>query len=374
MTVMPVENLPKALNDAYPELGTVRKAAEGEPVFLVGGAVRDLLLERGRSDMDLVVIGDATALAHRIGEAEIVEHERFATAKIMLDGHQIDIAAARAESYPRPGALPEVEPTESIERDLGRRDFTINAMAVPLGEEARLIDPYGGRDDLEAGLLRVLHPGSFADDPTRALRAARYAARFVFEPDPETAELLRAADLGSISADRRSAEMLRVAAEPNAPAAFELLSDLGLVDLRPAGVELAVRVIELLASPPWRGVVPRDRAVLAAAIGPVTGEEELASKRPERPSLAVELAQGRDPVEWLLARAMGAEWLERYLDEWAKVNLEIDGDDLIAAGVEQGPAVGVGLAAALRDKLDGVVEGRDEELRAAIRAARETGD
>src|SRR4051794_7438973 len=168
----PQKSLAEALDRVHPELGAVRAAAS-EPVYLVGGAVRDLLLGRGRADIDLVVEGDAAALAAQLG-ADVVSHERFATAKVGLAGHEIDIAAARSETYPDPGALPVVEPAAGIEADLARRDFTINAMAVPLREEPWLIDPYGGGADLEAGLLRVLHERSFADDPTRALRAARY--------------------------------------------------------------------------------------------------------------------------------------------------------------------------------------------------------
>jgi tRNA nucleotidyltransferase (CCA-adding enzyme) len=368
MAAKPIDKLAEALRRAHPELEAVREAA-GAPVYLVGGSVRDLLLGRPRSDVDLVVEGSAAELASALG-AEVVEHERFATAKVGLDGHEVDIAAARAETYARPGALPDVEPAADIAADLGRRDFTINAMAIPLRGEPALIDPYGGRADLEAGLLRVLHDRSFTDDPTRALRAARYAARFGFEPEPETAELLRETDLGTVSAERREAELLRLAAEPGAARGFELLAEWGLVEPRPGGVELAARVAELLGAAPWNGIAPRDRTVLAAALGPAGAEEELAAARPPRPSEAVALARGRDPVELALGRALGAEWLDRYLLEWRSVGLEIDGRDLIAAGVPEGPALGRGLAAALRRKLDGEVSGRETELKAALEAAR----
>jgi tRNA nucleotidyltransferase (CCA-adding enzyme) len=367
------ENLAAALERVYPELETVRGAAGEEDVYLVGGAVRDLLLGRGRSDIDLVVVGEAAALAARLG-AETIEHERFATAKVRLDDHEIDVATARTETYPRPGALPEVVPAAGIEPDLARRDFTINAMAVPLRGEPELIDPHGGLPDLEAGLLRVLHPRSFVDDPTRALRAARYAARFGLELEPETEALLRDANLDSVSAQRRQAELLRIAVEPESPRGFELLAAWGLVEPRPGGAELAARVSELLSASRWGEMVPRGRAVLAAALGPVGGEEDLAATRPARPSDAVRLARGGDPVELALARALGAEWLDRYVEEWDAVRLEIDGSDLIAAGVEQGPALGRGLAAALRGKLDGEIAGREQELEAALAAASETGE
>jgi tRNA nucleotidyltransferase (CCA-adding enzyme) len=363
------DNIAAALRAAYPELAAVREAAGEEPVYLVGGAVRDLLLGRERSDVDLVVVGDAAALAARLG-ADPVEHERFATAKVTLDGHQIDIATARTESYPQPGALPEVAAAADIDSDLSRRDFSINAMALALHDEGGPIDPHHGREDLRAGRLRVLHQGSFMDDPTRAVRAARYASRFGFELAPRTAALIHAADLGAVSADRRRAELLRLAAEPGAARGFALLADWGLLELREEGAALTARVAELLASPPWRGVAPRDLALLAAALGPPGGEEELAAARPPKPSLAVELAARHEPVELVLGRALGADWLDRYLEEWRSVHLEIDGEDLIAAGVSQGPAIGKGLDAALRAKLDGEISGRDEELGTALRAAR----
>jgi tRNA nucleotidyltransferase (CCA-adding enzyme) len=364
----PSEDLSGRLDSAYPELAAIRAAAEA-PVYVVGGAVRDLLLGRGRADLDLVVEGDAAEFAAALG-AEPREHERFGTAKVVVDGQEVDVAGARAETYAAPGALPDVSPAAGIEDDLGRRDFTINAMAIPLRGEARLIDPNDGRADLEAGLLRVLHRRSFVDDPTRAIRAARYAARFGFELEPETAELLRATDLETVSADRRRAELLRLAAEDSGPQGLALLGEWSLVEPREGGFELAARVAQLLAAPLWSELAPRPQAVLSAALGPVGGEYALAAARPERPSRAVELARGHDPVELALARALGAEWLDDYVGRWRAVELEIDGADLIAAGVPPGPALGRGLATALRAKLDGEAAGREGELAAALAAAR----
>jgi tRNA nucleotidyltransferase (CCA-adding enzyme) len=242
-------------------------------------------------------------------------------------------------------------------------------MAIPLHGELRLIDPYEGRADLEAGLLRVLHERSFQDDPTRALRAARYASRFSFELEEETAALMRKADLSTVSGDRRDAELLRLAGEDEAPRGFALLAEWGLVELREGGLELADRASDLLALEPWTGLAPRDRVMLRAALGPPGEELALAKSRPERPSQAVGLAASGDPVELVLARALGAEWLDRYLSEWRGVALEIDGEDLIAAGISQGPAIGRGLEEALRRKLDGEIDGRDQELAVALEVA-----
>ncbi|HKO38224.1 MAG TPA: hypothetical protein VJU14_07640 [Solirubrobacterales bacterium] len=363
-----MKDLAATLRRAHPELEAVRREAEG-PVYLVGGAVRDLLLGRPGADVDLVVVGDANALAARLGGAE-VEHERFRTVKAEVEGHEVDIAAARTEAYPEPGALPVVAPAESIDVDLGRRDFTINAMAIPLGEDSRLIDPHGGEADLERGLLRVLHPRSFADDPTRAIRAARYAARFGFTLESETDRLMRSTDLATVSADRRRAELERLAAEPTGRVAFGLLAGWGLIHLRDGGLELVAAVEQLLRAPHWAELVPRERALVAAALGPEGAEQVLASMWPPKAGEGVEVAERRDPVELILARAMGADWLDHYLTVWSKVELEIDGSDLLEAGVPQGPAIGRGLRAARQKRLEGEIVNRDHELRVALEAAR----
>jgi tRNA nucleotidyltransferase (CCA-adding enzyme) len=365
---MPVEDLAAALRHAHPELEAVRRQAR-QPVYLVGGAVRDLLLGRPRADVDLVVEGDAAALAASLGGAE-KEHERFGTVKVEIEGHEVDVASARTEHYPHPGALPEVAPADSVEADLGRRDFTINAMAIPLAGEPRLIDPHDGREDLERGLLRVLHPRSFEDDPTRAIRAARYGSRFGFGIEPETYELLRRADLSTVSADRRRAELERLAAEPTGRVGLALLAGWGLIDLREGGVELMRAVEELLQEPHWAGLVPREQALIAAALGPEGAERVLASMPSPLPGEGVEVAERRDPVELILGRALGATWLDRYLAVWSKVELEIDGGDLIAAGIPQGPAVGRGLRAAKSRRLEGEIAGREQELAVALEAAR----
>jgi tRNA nucleotidyltransferase (CCA-adding enzyme) len=352
-----------------PGIERVRAAAGDTPVYLVGGAVRDLLLGRTRADLDFAVEGDAAVLGRRLG-GDVRAHERFATATVEVDGGHLDFATARSETYPHPGALPEVRPA-SLAEDLARRDFTVNAMAVPLLGEPELIDPHGGRADLDAGLLRVLHDRSFVDDPTRALRAARYAARYGFELEPRTAELVPEADLGTVSADRVEAELRRLAREPHARRGFELLGGWGVVELGDDAPRLIEAVAELLGAEPWAGLADREEAVLAAALGRGADEARaLAAAAPARPSQAVARARGADPVTLAVARARGAEWLDRYVVDWRDVRLEIDGEDLMEAGVPEGPAVGRGLAAAMRARLDGEVSGAEEELRVALDAAR----
>jgi tRNA nucleotidyltransferase (CCA-adding enzyme) len=361
------EELAEALGAAYPELADVATAAP-DPVYLVGGAVRDLLLGRGRADIDLVVEGDPAALARALAVEPLAAHSRFGTLKVDLDGQEVDIAAARRESYVRPGALPTVESGAPIRTDLARRDFTVNAMAVALAEPRELIDPYDGQADLEAGLLRVIHAGSFLDDPTRAIRAARYAARFGFGIEPGTRDLLRATDLATVTPERRGGELRKLAEEASAVRALELLAGWGLVEPREGGESFALArdVNRLMAAAPWSEEADRAEAILAAALGP--WENPLAGTVPGRPSEGVRLAHGHDPIELVLARAAGAEWLDDWL-EWREVRLEITGTDLTAAGLT-GPAVGEALERALAAKLDGNAPTRADELRQALEPPR----
>jgi tRNA nucleotidyltransferase (CCA-adding enzyme) len=365
--------------DALPGLERVRDGAAraGVDAYVVGGAVRDLLLGLERADLDIVVEGDQAAFVRELG-GEARSYERFGTATVVLDGHTVDVASARSESYPHPGALPEVRPGRLAD-DLARRDFTVNAIAIPLVAEAEPIDPHGGMDDLAAGRLRALHERSFVDDPTRAVRAARYAARLGFEVEPRTLGRLRDADLGAVSAERVEAELRRLAAEPDAIEALRLLVDWGLAD---ADVERAATALAILEHGRWRELADRAEVLLDAgevAAGAYRREPHVEAVRqlvavlPERPSVCVRSARGKTGVELVLARALGAEWLDEYVERWRHVRLEVSGDDLLAADVPEGPAIGRGLEAALAAKLDGEVHGREEELRVALEAAGQLG-
>ncbi len=360
--------LPQAI-DALPGIDAVRRLAERVPAYLVGGAVRDLLLGAEGADLDVAIEGDAKALADLPGYRP-ERDEYFMTGRLQAGDHEIDIAQTRAETYPRPGALPEVRPA-SIEEDLARRDFTVNAMAFPLSRDARLLDPHGGVEDLRAGRLRVLHDGSFVDDPTRALRAARYAARFGFDLDPETARLLADADLSTVSEDRVQNELRKIAAEDDPARALRLIAEWNVMPpLDPAAPDRVEEVTRLASEPPWEDWVDRELAVMLAIVRPLPQIRELVGAEPERPSTAYELAKAWDPAQLLVARVLGAEWLDDYAETWRHVRLEITGEDLLAAGIVEGPAVGEGLEAALSGKLDGELYGRDEELEIALAVAR----
>ena len=387
---------------APPLLEAVRGIAG---LHLVGGAVRDLLLGRDPVDLDLVVEGDAPAvaaeLAARLGGRHIV-HPRFGTATVRSDALTFDLVTARAERYPEPGALPEVR-AGTLAEDLARRDFTINAIAMALEEARRgeLEQFPGALDDLAAGAVRVLHPGSFRDDPTRLVRAARYAGRLGFALEPGTEELARAAiaagALSTVSGPRVRDELLDALGEPAAGRVLGLLADLGL------DAALGLRARPDLVEAAWELVPPearRDLLALAAcalevpdaelrdrldALGLTAGERGLvlatAAGAPELarrlggwtgPDSELAAAVGAAPAEAVaLAGALGAEpAARRWLEELRHVGLEITGADLVAAGVPEGPAVGRGLRAALAHRLDGEAQGRDAQLAAALAAAR----
>jgi tRNA nucleotidyltransferase (CCA-adding enzyme) len=180
----------------------------GEKLYLVGGVVRDLLLGQANLDLDLAVEGNAIELARqlkKINKAKLTTHSQFNTAKLQLDKWSIDLTTIRSETYDKPGALPTVQPG-SIENDLARRDFTVNAIAIRLnpGEYGKLVDPHGGRDDLKAKLIRTLHEKSFIDDATRIWRALRYEQRLGFHLERKTLSLLKRdlPMLDTISGDR----------------------------------------------------------------------------------------------------------------------------------------------------------------------------
>lgn len=228
--------------------------------YIVGGFVRDLILERPSQDFDLVVEGDAIALAHQLKErygGRLTSHIRFGTAKWLITNIKPDLAkilnqpgkeddlpdfldliSARTEFYTHPTALPTVE-RGSIKLDLHRRDFTINTLALRLdgNHYGELHDYWGGLNDLRDGLVRVLHSLSFVDDPTRMLRAVRFEQRFNFNIEQRTLELLVEARslLGQISGDRIRHELDHIMDEDHRVNMLERLSGLGLInEIHPA--------------------------------------------------------------------------------------------------------------------------------------------
>ncbi|MDX6724635.1 MAG: hypothetical protein QOD73_3039 [Solirubrobacteraceae bacterium] len=355
-----------------------------EGVHLVGGAVRDLLLGREPREIDLVVEGDVDAAAARLG-GTVTAHDRFGTARVEVGDCRYDLASARRERYASPGALPEGEPA-SLEEDLRRRDVTVNAMALGLRDgELRAVP--GALDDLRAGTLRVLHDGSFADDPTRLWRVARYAARLGFEPDAHTRALAAQADPSTVSGERLGAELRLALREPEPTAALRAARDLSSrllpdgfdadpralpaalallpADGRPDLVTLAAATAGMDARALLRwldamGFTAAERDTVAASSRSSTGAPLRAARTPAQIARA---ARGA-PVE--AVALAGGENARRWLDDLRHVKLDITGDDLLAAGVPQGPEVGDRLRRALDRKLDGEAVGREAELRAAL--------
>ncbi|WP_078555215.1 CBS domain-containing protein [Bacillus alkalicellulosilyticus] len=164
-------------------------------IYMIGGIVRDLLLQRPNDDIDLVVEGDAILFSKQLVErygGETKEHHTFGTATWYLDSFHIDIVSSRTEYYEKPAALPTVEHS-NLRHDLVRRDFTINAMAIVLNDVkfGKLIDFFNGMEDLKKGCVRILHNLSFIDDPTRLIRAIRFELRLGFNMDPETEDFAK---------------------------------------------------------------------------------------------------------------------------------------------------------------------------------------
>jgi tRNA nucleotidyltransferase (CCA-adding enzyme) len=363
-------------------------AAGMNGVHLVGGAVRDLLLERAPRELDVVVEGDVGALAARLaGGGEHVVHERFGTATVSDGGCRWDLAAARGETYARPGALPDVF-AAGIEQDLQRRDVTVNAIALDL-TSGRLRMADHAPQDLRAGRLRVLHDASFSDDPTRLWRIARYAARLGFELEPRTAALAARAvadgALQTVSGVRIGNELRLALAEPDPIAALESAVALGLAPWLVPDRALTERALTLL--PPGEG--RRDLLVLGAALRVPDDERVLADLEFSAGERAIVRAAARAPAledaalaPSQLARALrgvpveavalagargDAQLARRWLQELRHVGLQITGDDLRSAGIPAGPELGRRLQAVLDRRLDGALaEGREAELRAAL--------
>lgn len=386
-------------------------AVEGLPgLHLVGGAVRDLLLGIEPRDLDLIAEGDAPGvaaeLARRLGAPAPVVHGRFGTATV--DG--VNVATARAESYPRPGALPDVRPG-TVEEDMARRDFTVNAIAVGVSADrlGAVHAAPGAFDDLEARRLRVLHDQSFLDDPTRLFRLARYAARLGFAVEERTRALAAEAFASGAPATagraRTGNELLLALREPEPVAALVALRDLARDAPLDPGLDvdeaLLRRVAGVLAREPAAPFapaaragdplallavltrsVPRDalRAWLADVHHPeartvldaVEDPEGLAAamRAARQPSELWRLLRRRSPAAVALAAAVGdaEEPARRWLGDLRHVRLTIGGDDLLREGIAAGPEVGRRLEAALVRKLDEGLATPAEELAAALGA------
>ena len=376
------------------------------PLYLVGGTVRDILLSTAVSDLDLTVVGDGPDAVDRLAQrldGRVLARSQFGTMKVDLAGTVIDLALARTESYSRPGALPEVT-AGGIDDDLTRRDFSINAMAVSLGDRfGEVIDPFGGRSDLGARLIRVLHPRSFVDDATRLLRAARYAARLGFELEAATAELFHSGlrYMETISGDRVRNELERCLAGR----ALLMAQDLGVLRAVHTGLGLTEQAGSALSDPAFGTLSPRSLVLLALLAYPASDAQgvcrrlNLSGRRAEAvmgvprvkavcgdlgvesmpPSRLVDMLQPLDAAAIeACALAVGSdsvagERMGRYLTELRHVRPELNGNDLMGLGVPEGPRVGEMLTELRRARLDGLLSTAEDEERYVRRTAASRG-
>ena len=384
-------------------------AARGGRAYLVGGSVRDLVLEREHADLDVVVEGNGMGVAQDLARAldgELTRHQAFQTAIVTTPaGLRVDVATARREEYRRPGQLPQVVPG-SLEDDLERRDFTINTMAISLSEAdfGAFFDPHGGRDDLEAGLLRVMHARSFADDPTRVLRALRFSLRFDYSIEPETRESMNDAITGgyldTVSGDRVRRELTLIFTEAPVRGAVRLETEGALAAVHPglradqsrlrdleellawyrdavgakskldgpAGWVMVLGCCAAQLSPQERWQVARhlrlsraDRAPLIDAGAPWRKAiAELVVAPPPPPNSVIEAAfRGVDRGALLVAAATAgvdaaeAASVRLYLTDLHGAEPALGGLDLKELGVPEGPRMGEFLEDLRAAKLDG---------------------
>jgi len=374
----------------------------GERIYLVGGMVRDLLLGQTNLDLDLVVEGDAIELAQqlkKLNRGKITTHPRFNTAKLQWDNWSVDLATARSETYAQPGALPTVTPS-SIDDDLSRRDFTINAMAIRLnpGYYGKLVDPHGGRDDLQNKRIRVLHEKSFTDDATRIWRALRYEQRLDFHLERKTLTLLQRdiPMLDTISADRIRYEIECTLREKYPEKVFHRAQELGvLAKLHPALkgngwlAEKFDQARKLCSPEP-----PEVDLYLALLAYPLTSEEterlisrlrlpkssaqtlrdSIAVKNKMRslatpgvsPSFIYHLLHGFSPSA-LVANSLATESpvasqnIHLFLNRLKYIQVSLTGDDLIRMSIAQGPQIREILDLLHKARLNRKITTRQEE-------------
>jgi tRNA nucleotidyltransferase (CCA-adding enzyme) len=375
----------------------------GFALYIVGGAVRDLLLERSVNDFDLIVEGDAIILARALSRMHgggVTAHTKFGTAKWFLpddlkDDHDtLDLVSARSETYRHPAALPTVA-FGTIEDDLRRRDFTINAMAVRLDGEhfGVLRDDFHGMEDLQKGIVRVLHPRSFIDDPTRMYRAVRYEGRYGFRLAEETLSLIPEARtyVENLSPQRIRHELDLILDETNAVAMLKRLDELELLAcIHPSLANFSQSKLATLKSddPALQTRNSRwalwlmhltdqdielinDRLHFTAELLKVLRsialfETNLTALAGLKPSEAVVVLESYAFKALEVASAALPEGeiktaLSRYLTEWWQVKPKTTGHDLKKRGIPPGPKYNEILRRLRAAWLDGEIETEEEE-------------
>ena len=324
----------------HPVVQDLRRVLEQiyRPGFLVGGVVRDILLYRDRADfrtfdLDLVVVGDPDPVVQALEQAgyRVTKRSQFRTFRLEGPAGKLDVAMARTETYPEPAALPRVRPARSLKEDLARRDFTINSMALELFPTfGRVLDPFGGRQDLEEGWIRVLHLKSFRDDPTRAFRAVRYRVRFGFRYAPETRVLFPDARryMARLSFERVKNELVRIAQEPEPGRVMEEVAEYGLLQAfrdtwQPEPEVLArLKDLRLQHDDEWPALL------VPFVLGPEADLESLPLPRPDRQMLETLRQLLREPPPHDLAEAF--DRYERVPPRWLEIAAVLAGRPVFA--------------------------------------------
>ena len=410
-----------------PEMSEIVGALVAESVrrnfrlFLVGGPVRDLLLGRPVGDIDLLLEAPALSLkgvgdvarAALPASVKVVEHGRFGTVRLEAGHAKLDVALARRETYRAVGALPTVEPA-TLEEDLLRRDFSVNALALDLSTKSaaarmKLVDPMGGLEDLARRQLRILHAKSFHDDPTRALRAARIGPRLGFGLERGTRSVLRRAleedVLSAVSGDRIRREIDKVFTDSryglDPVAALRRMSQWGLLGALDSGLVVPSSAVlplrrlgKAVARPPWRSSrfrpfhsglaiwlaelppAVRQRTLRRLSVRGEAAERVMGFARFRHQKLAaLTRARGRGAVDGLLMGiheeslhalyAAATPPMRKQIFRWAaedrQEKIPLTGADLVALGLE-GAALGEVLARLRAGFLDNELVNREEAL------------
>lgn len=381
--------------------------------YAVGGSVRDLFLSRANFDLDFVVEGSAIELAEALereypSRLEVVaKHERFQTATLSFYAdrkREVDLSTARTEYYEYPAALPTVEPSK-LEQDLFRRDFTINALAVCLNPDrfGELIDHYEGLVDLRKKIIRILHPFSFIEDPTRLVRAARFAARLGFHLENKTKERAKKAmimgifdELGGV---RLRDELRMILESPSRMVALDLLAELGgCLRFLDTSLEYSLRTKHVIrraerlleryhVEEPW--IVYLGLLVAGVPEGKLEADlDRLALSNDQKNNIinGINLSKqameefegasrskifktlhGQSDQSLAIAACLAAtgtsvrRMIKLYLEELSSITVRLNGKDLVEMGLSEGPQIGKVLDDLLCARLDGTIKSESEE-------------
>jgi len=408
------ERVPERIQRLMRQAGEIAQQL-GYKAFIVGGFVRDLLLGIENLDIDLVIEGEgisfALQFARKIG-GQVKRHGKFGTATLVLpDDFKLDIATSRREFYREPAVLPQVEPA-SLREDLLRRDFTLNAMAIDLSPPnfGNLIDFFAGQADLREGKVRVLHRGSFIEDPTRVFRAIRFEQRYGFLIEDETERLirdvLRKELFRKLSKERIREELIQILEEDKPERAIRRMQDLGILETIYPGMQLTpeaektldhlvdvfawfeilsdkrprkwlVRLLVLLESlsedevkdfcQSYKFTRQEKNCVIEAKLETNALVEKLMTPHPLSPSFIYCLLEpiSRETLLFAMVKAddkMVKKRIFQYFSRLQNMEIEVDGDDLKRMGYKPSPKFGEILNEVKKARLDGKVKTKEEEI------------